>query len=57
MPIRNPAPNNDLKIWREISYGDLVNLVILDTRSWGRDESKLDEANNPNHKLLGEDQF
>ncbi len=35
MPNRD-AP--DRKIWRHLAYGDLCDLVMLDTRLWGRDK-------------------
>ena len=57
MPIRNPDPNDDVKIWRNLRYGNLLDLIVLDSRLWGRDEQDLGESNNSNHKLLGNDQF
>ncbi len=57
MPIRNPDPNDDVKIWRNLRYGNLLDLIVLDSRLWGRDEQDLGETNNSNHKLLGNDQF
>ena len=57
MPIRNPDPNDDVKIWRKLRYGDLLDLIILDSRLWARDEQDLGQTNNSNHKLLGNDQF
>lgn len=58
MPIRDQG--DPLKIWRSYTYGDLVELVLLDTRLWGRTEQALsgddptlaDEA----RTLLGDDQ-
>ncbi len=56
MPLRKPDPTNDERIYRRISYGDLVDLHLLDTRLIGRDEQ--DGANNdPDRTMLGEDQF
>lgn len=57
MPIRNPDPSDDVKIWRKLRYGNLLDLIVLDSRLWGRDEQDLGETNNNNHKLLGDDQF
>lgn len=34
MPVREAA---DRRIWRTLSYGALLDLVMLDTRLWGRD--------------------
>ncbi|HMI87584.1 MAG TPA: alkaline phosphatase D family protein [Polyangiaceae bacterium] len=58
MPIREPdAPK---KIYRTIKYGDLAELIMLDTRSWGREKQvvfKTDPAtSDPNRQLLGADQ-
>ena len=35
MPIRDAA---DRRIWRKLAYGPLCDLVMLDTRLWGRDK-------------------
>lgn len=56
MPIRNDTVDNS-KIWRKLRYGNLLDLIIIDSRLWGRDEQDMGETNNPNHKLLGDDQF
>jgi alkaline phosphatase D len=58
MPIRET--DND-KIWRKLTYGDLADLVLLDTRYWGRDETNDVTAGpppalDPNRTLLGDDQ-
>ena len=57
MPIRNPDPNDDVKIWRKLRYGNLLDLIVLDSRLWARDEQDLGQTNNSNHHLLGNDQF
>ncbi len=55
MPAR---PGPDGRIWRSFSYGDLFDLIMLDTRIWGRDE----QSNDPDliastqRSLLGDDQ-
>lgn len=56
MPVRSDTTNLG-KVWRKLEYGNLLDLIILDTRIWGRDEQDMGETNNPNHKLLGDDQF
>lgn len=38
MPIRPAAANDELTIYRQFEFGDLVNLMMLDTRVIGRDE-------------------
>jgi alkaline phosphatase D len=56
LPIREqPDP---LKIWRSFQFGDLVELIMLDTRLWGRDAPVDDRDNldDPTRRLLGDDQ-
>lgn len=57
MPIRNPDPLDDVKIWRKLRYGSLLDLIVLDSRLWARDEQDLGQSNNSSHELLGNDQF
>ena len=57
MPIRNPDPNNDIKIWRSLRYGNLLDLIVLDSRLWARDEQNLGQTNSSSRNLLGNDQF
>lgn len=73
LPTRPPVPGNPLQIYRSFSFGNLVDLHMLDTRVIGRDE-QLDYANygsganfngaafqadmsNPNRQLLGATQM
>lgn len=37
LPVRPPATDNEI-IYRSFQYGDLVDLIMLDTRNAGRDE-------------------
>jgi alkaline phosphatase D len=56
MPIRD---NDDKKVWRTFRYGDLVDLIMLDTRLWGRQQqSELgeDPPLDPERQILGDDQ-
>ena len=56
MPLREQADN---RIFRTITYGNLAELVFLDTRLWGRDEqvpANSTEVTNPDRTLLGTDQ-
>lgn len=57
MPIRD---NAELKIWRAFRYGDLVDLLMLDTRLWGREQQygELGEEPpmDPERQILGADQ-
>lgn len=59
MPIRPKAPGN-YDIYRTFSYGDLLDLVMVDTRLHGREEqvgSTDAQYNDPNRTMLGHDQF
>lgn len=38
LPVRPPSSDNDAIIYRRFEYGDLVDLIMLDTRIIGRDE-------------------
>ncbi len=53
MPIREQMGG---QIYRKLAYGDLVDLILLDTRVWGRDLQGNNEtaANEPNRQLLGD---
>ncbi len=57
MPIRVGSPD---RIFRKLSYGDLLDIIMLDTRLWGRDEpvDRLDveAVFDPERSLLGFDQ-
>lgn len=54
MPIREGAEGI---IYRSLGYGDLLQLVMLDTRIVGRDEQVVGEGiDDPDRQLLGEDQ-
>ena len=64
LPIRLPEPNNEQKIYRSFSYGNLADIFVLDTRIIGRDEqlSFLEALfpinnNDPQRDLLGPDQL
>jgi alkaline phosphatase D len=59
MPIREqPEPG---RIWRSLAWGDLADLIMLDTRLWARTESNpmilgAPPAEEPGRTLLGDDQ-
>ncbi len=57
MPIRTESPD---RIFRRLAYGDLVDVIMLDTRLWGRDEQvppmNRDAINDPERSILGFDQ-
>lgn len=52
LPIREAA---DSRIWRKLQFGNLLDLVMLDTRIWGRDEEAVGE--DADREMLGEDQY
>lgn len=53
LPFREQSPG---KIWRTLRYGELLDLILLDTRNWGRDEQDQDATDDPERSLLGFDQ-
>lgn len=55
LPVRD---NDEQRIWRTIRYGDLMDLILLDTRMWGRDQTTNDreEQRSEQRTLLGADQ-
>lgn len=61
LPIRQVDPNNQTRIYRNFTYGDLFELLMLDTRIIGRDEqvARDDNAaiNDTSRTLLGQQQF
>lgn len=60
MPIRHPAFVHDAKIYRKFSYGQLADLLLLDTRVEDRDKQAAN-ANDPllqdsSRRLIGDTQ-
>jgi alkaline phosphatase D len=60
LPIREGEPG---RIYRELPYGELVDIIMLDTRYEAREEqvrltapTALDEINDPDRQLLGAEQ-
>lgn len=61
MPFRAPDPSDSLRIWRNFSWGNLAELIMLDTRHYGRDQQVSGSLinvndpnlNNPTRSLLG----
>lgn len=57
LPIREQSEFG--RVWRAFQFGDLLDLIMLDTRLWGRDEqvsSTSDERFDEERQLLGSDQ-
>lgn len=60
LPIRPQSVGNDSIIYRVISYGDLVDLIMLDTRLKGRDAqvgATSSAVNDTSRSILGTEQF
>jgi alkaline phosphatase D len=60
LPIRETGVSDPYQIFRKLSYGNLVDLIMLDTRLHGREvQSGTSGAvvTNTNRQLLGTDQF
>lgn len=55
LPIRPKAPSN-LEIFRKFTYGNLLDLIMVDTRLHGRNEQGVNQ-NDPNRSILGDDQY
>lgn len=58
--IRPPQPGNNDIIYRKIKFGDLMDLIMLDTRLHGREEqagTTGSTVNDPNRTILGSDQY
>lgn len=59
LPIRETAPGS-VSIYRDFQFGDLINLVMLDTRLEDRDEqvgATSSAVNDPTRTLMGPVQF
>ncbi len=61
MPLRQPDPSDDQRIYRSFNYGDLLDLVMLDTRYEEREEQPSSifdsDYDDPNYTLLGQTQY
>lgn len=60
LPIRVTGTSDPYQIYRDISFGNLLELVMLDTRLHGRDEqagTSGSTVTDNNRQLLGTDQF
>lgn len=55
MPIRDLDPNDDTKIYRSFAYGDLCDLVMLETRAH-RDSQNRAQASSTSRKLMTDEQ-
>lgn len=68
MPIRQNDPNDPKKIYRKFNFGDLLDLMMTESRLVGRDQQLAPKGQgdlvldplewlNPERTLLGEEQF
>lgn len=53
MPIRKPDPADTLRIFRKLRYGKLLDLIMLDTRLYDRDEQNLSARNDTTRHIMG----
>ncbi len=56
MPFRKPDATDEERIYRKLSYGNMMDLFMLDTRLYGREEQGQNQ-NDPNRTLLGTNQY
>jgi alkaline phosphatase D len=60
LPFREAMEGDRLRLYRTVRYGDLADLVLLDTRIWGRDEQASGPSdptlNSETRTLTGADQ-
>lgn len=57
-PVRLPEPVTDpARIFRKISYGNLADIFMLDTRLYGRQQQDGTSNNDPNRTILGAAQY
>lgn len=54
LPIRETGDRE--KIFRRLQYGDLLDLLLLDTRYFDRDEQDRQRRDDPDRSILGEEQ-
>lgn len=60
MPIREPDANDTIRIWRQFAWGDLLNLMMIDTRLYDRDVQVSLGSSNLNdttRKMIGQAQL
>lgn len=53
MPIRKPDPLDTIRIFRRLRYGKLLDLIMLDTRLYDRDEQDLAQRNSTTRHMMG----
>jgi len=53
MPFRKPDPTDTIRIWRKLHWGNLLDLIMIDSRLYDRDVQDISLTDNPSHKMLG----
>lgn len=53
MPIRKPDPLDTIRIFRKLRYGKLLDLIMLDTRLYDRDEQDLGAKDDTGRHMMG----
>lgn len=53
MPIRKPDPLDTIRIFRKLRYGKLLDLIMLDTRLYDRDEQDMNARNDSTRHMMG----
>lgn len=57
IPIRMPDPSDTFRIYREIQWGDLADLIMIDSRLIGRDTQSVSGAADSSRYMLGKMQL
>lgn len=57
MPIRMPDVNDSLRIFRTVPYGNMADLIMLDTRLYGREEQSNTTNTDTARTMLGKEQL
>ena len=53
MPVRKPDPADTIRLFRKLRYGKLLDLIMLDTRLYDRDEQDLNARNDSTRHMMG----
>ncbi len=57
MPLRLPDVDDFSRIWRKISYGNLADIFVLDTRIYDRDSMDIENKDAKDRVMIGEKQM
>lgn len=56
LPIRNPDPDDPLRVWRSIPFGSLADIILIETRLHRDEPVAGDAMKDPSRSVLGPDQ-